>query len=74
MSTSIAKQILTIPYFGQHANSACSEHPMGIRTYTKRVLNFRRQAIVEQKTAGGIPSAVHLPVLRLFDRDRLFLG
>ena len=46
---------------------------MGIRTYTKRVLNFRRQAIVEQKTAGGIPSAVHLPVLRLFDRDRLFL-
>ena len=51
-----------------------SEHPMGIRTYTKRVLNFRRQAIVEQKTAGGIPSAVHLPVLRLFDRDRLFLG
>ena len=43
-------------------------------TYTKRVLNFRRQAIVEQKTAGGIPSAVHLPVLRLFDRDRLFLG
>ena len=43
-------------------------------TYTKRVLNFRRQAIVEQKTAGGNPSAVHLPVLRLFDRDRLFLG